>query len=100
MDVKISLNSPARILRDHGLNKNGDAQRFHTANVLRRIQKYMPYRSGATIKLTIAQTDVNVPVIVTPPMHKGCLRASRPAGVLCGIPKPRILWRARAGTGP
>lgn len=65
MDVKISLNSPAHILRDHGLNKNGDAQRFHTANVLRRIQKYMPYRSGATIKLTIAQTDVNVPVIVT-----------------------------------
>lgn len=40
-------------------------QRFHTNNVLRRIVKYMPYRSGATIKLTQAQTDINKPEIVT-----------------------------------
>ena len=29
------------------------------------VQKYMPYRTGATIKLTIAQTDTHVPEIVT-----------------------------------
>lgn len=40
-------------------------QQFHTKNVLRRIQKYMPYRTGATIKLTIAQTDIHEPYIVT-----------------------------------
>ena len=36
-----------------GLGRDGPVQQFHTANVLRRIQKYMPYRTGATIKLTI-----------------------------------------------
>lgn len=48
-----------------GLGRDGPVQQFHTANVLRRIQKYMPYRTGATIKLTIAQTDTHVPEIVT-----------------------------------
>ena len=38
-------------------------QRFHTANVKRRIQKYMPYRTGATIKLMIAQSPVNEPFL-------------------------------------
>lgn len=48
-----------------GLGRDGPVQQFHTANVLRRIQKYMPYRTGATIKLTIAQTNTHVPEIVT-----------------------------------
>lgn len=65
MKAKIQIDPPARILRRHGLDASGGAQRFHTANVLRRIQKYMPYRTGATIKLTVAQTDVNVPEIAT-----------------------------------
>lgn len=47
------------------LDEQGDAQMFHTKNVLRRVQKYMPYRTGATIKLTVAQTDPRVPEIVT-----------------------------------
>lgn len=65
MHVKIQIDPAARILRRHGLDASGGAQRFHTANVLQRIQKYMPFRTGATIKLTIAQTDINVPEIVT-----------------------------------
>ena len=40
-------------------------QRQHTANVLRRIVRYLPYRSGETIKQTIIQTDINRPEIVT-----------------------------------
>jgi hypothetical protein len=51
--------------KEKGLTAGGDVQRFHTNNVLRRIVKYMPYRSGATIKLTQAQTDINKPEIVT-----------------------------------
>ena len=46
-----------------GIDARGDVQRFHTANVLRRIQKYMPYRSGATIKLMIVQSPVEKPLI-------------------------------------
>ena len=65
MEVKIQVDPAARILHQHGLDASGDAQRFHTANVLRRIQKYMPFRTGATIKLTVAQTDIRVPEIVT-----------------------------------
>lgn len=65
MKLTLKMNPTARILRDKGLDASGDVQAFHTQNVLRRIQKYMPYRTGATIKLTIAQTDIHTPEIVT-----------------------------------
>ena len=64
-DYKLVMNPVSKIIRDKGLNASGDVQAFHTQNVLRRIQKYMPYRTGATIKLTIAQTDIHKPEIVT-----------------------------------
>ena len=62
---KLVMNPVSQIIRDKGMNASGDVQAFHTQNVLRRIQKYMPYRTGATIKLTIAQTDIHKPEIVT-----------------------------------
>lgn len=64
---EVTLDFPAaeEILQEVGLDEQGDTQMFHTKNVLRRIQKYMPYRTGATIKLTVAQTDPRVPEIVT-----------------------------------
>lgn len=65
MKVSLRMNKTAQILKEHGLDASGDAQRFQTNNVLRRIVKYMPYRTGATIKLTIAQTDISKPFIVT-----------------------------------
>ena len=65
--MRVTLDFPAaeEILQEVGLDEQGDTQMFHTKNVLRRIQKYMPYRTGATIKLTVAQTDPRVPEIVT-----------------------------------
>lgn len=63
--VTVNMNPINRILRDKGLTASGDVQRFHTNNVLRRIIKYMPYRTSATIKLTIAQTDIKSRYIVT-----------------------------------
>lgn len=65
MNVKVKLDPPSVIMKRHGLDASGKVQMFHTQNVLRRIQKYMPYRTGATIKLTIAQTDIKKPEIVT-----------------------------------
>ena len=67
MDVKVTLQRPSvdKILGSTGLDPAGRVQQFHTANVLRRIIKYMPHLTGATIKLTAAQTDVRVPEIVT-----------------------------------
>ena len=40
-------------------------QQFHTANVLRRLVKYMPMQSGMTAKVTVAQTDIRKPKIIT-----------------------------------
>lgn len=53
------------VLKSAGLNDDGAIQTFHTQNVLRRMVKYMPYKSGALIKLTLAQTDISKPVIIT-----------------------------------
>lgn len=63
--VKVDSRPVEEILRRKGLTVNGDVQRFHTANVLRRIVRYMPYRTGATIKLTQAQSSVSRPEINT-----------------------------------
>lgn len=65
MKVKFELHPVSQILKAKGLTSDGSVQAFHTQNVLRRIIKYMPYRTGSTIKLTIAQTDINKPYIVT-----------------------------------
>lgn len=61
----ISVNmAPVRsVMNRLGVTAHGDVQRFHTANVRRRIQKYMPYRSGATIKLMIVQSPADEPFI-------------------------------------
>ncbi len=61
--VKVNSHPVAEILRRKGLDRNGDVQQFHTANVLRRIVRYMPYRTGATIKLTQAQSPISRPEI-------------------------------------
>lgn len=61
----LEMNSVGQILKDKGLNEAGDAQRFHTANVLKRIKRYMPFCTGMTYKVTVAQTDIAKPEIVT-----------------------------------
>lgn len=65
MKVKVQIDPPKQVVRRLGLDAKGDVQRFWTATVLRRIQRYMPYRTGETIKLTVTQTDINKPEIVT-----------------------------------
>ena len=61
----LEMNSVGQILKDKGLNASGDVQQFHTANVLKRIKRYMPFVSGMTYKVTVAQTDIKKPEIVT-----------------------------------
>lgn len=65
MRIKFELDSIRSIVRRHGLDSGGAVQRFHTSNVLRRIIRYMPYRSGMTIKITQLQTNVSQPLIIT-----------------------------------
>ena len=60
----LKLNPINKILKDKGLDANGSVQAFHTNNVMRRIIKYMPYRTGATIKIMIVQTNIRKPYLV------------------------------------
>lgn len=56
--------APVRSIMDRlGVTVRGDVQKFHTANVRRRIQRYMPYRAGATIKLMVIQSPADEPFI-------------------------------------
>lgn len=61
--IKVDMAPVSAIMKHLGVTAHGDVQRFHTANVRRRIQKYMPYRSGATIKLMIVQSPADEPFI-------------------------------------
>lgn len=61
----LEMNPVHQIIKDKGLDPGGDAQKFHTANVLKRIKRYMPFVSGMTYKVTVAQTDISKPYIVT-----------------------------------
>lgn len=48
--IKVDMAPVQSIMNRLGVTARGDVQKFHTVNVRRRIQRYMPYRSGATIK--------------------------------------------------
>ncbi len=61
----LQMNPVDKILRDKGLDPQGDAQMFHTQNCLRRIVKYMPYDTGMFVKTTIAQTNIRQPYIIS-----------------------------------
>lgn len=65
MKVKMYLPSAAKLIRSKGLARDGRVQMFHTQNVLRRMKRYMPFRTGQTYKITVAQTDISKPEIVT-----------------------------------
>ena len=61
----LTMKEVNEIIRAKGVDKAGDVQQFHTANVLRRIKRYMPFVTGATYKITAVQTNIRKPEIVT-----------------------------------
>lgn len=61
--IKVDMAPVQSIMNRLGVTARGDVQKFHTANVRRRIQRYMPYRSGATIKLMVVQSPADEPFI-------------------------------------
>lgn len=69
MKIRLEMKPVNQVVKRLGLDDGGRAQRFHTNNVLRRIQKFMPYRTGATIKTMIAQTDINKPEVILDVPH-------------------------------
>ena len=73
MKAELEMKKVTQWMAYKGISPTGDIQRFNTNNVLRRIAKYMPYLSGSLIKLTVAQTDINKPEIVTQGPQARCL---------------------------
>lgn len=100
MKVKMQLPSAAEIIRTKGLETDGAVQMFHTQNVLRRIKKYMPFRTGLTYKITVAQTDIRKPEIVTEtPYAENLFRGKvmiDPKLGIAGFMTPEG-WRSRKG---
>lgn len=100
MKVKLHLPSAAQIIRAKGLAADGAVQMFHTQNVLRRIKKFMPFRTGLTYKITVAQTDIRKPEIVTDtPYGKHLFRGKvmiDPKLGIAGFMTPEG-WRSRKG---
>ena len=100
--LNVDMKPVEEILARKGLNITGDVQQFHTANVLRRIVKYMPYRTGATIKIMQAQSPVDKPYInlATPYaryIHEGKVMVNAETG--SGPPViPNVGPRWRRGT--
>lgn len=96
----LEMNPVHQILKDKGLDPGGDAQKFHTTNVLKRIKRHMPFVSGMTYKVTVAQTDISKPFIVTDTpyanyLFKGKVMVDPKTGA-AGFMTPEG-WRSRKG---
>lgn len=97
----LTMKEANEIIRNKGLAPGGDAQAFHTQNVLRRIKKYMPFLSGALYKITQIQTDIRRPEIITDaPQAKYLFRGKvmiDPKINAAGFMTPEG-WRSRKGS--
>ena len=65
MKMTLQLPTAKQLIKRKGFDPSGHVQQFHTQNVLKRIKRYMPFKTGTTYKITVAQTDIRKPEIVT-----------------------------------
>ena len=100
-NATLSMKDANEILRNRGVTPGGDVQAFHTQNVLRRIKKYMPFRTGALYKITQIQTDIRKPYIVTDAPQARYLFEGKvmidPVTGVAGFLTPEG-WRSRKGS--
>lgn len=61
--IQVNMKPVNQVMQQLGVSRDGDVQKFHTANVIRRIQKYMPYRAGMLIKNMITQSPIEEPFV-------------------------------------
>lgn len=63
MRVEVKMAPVRQIIAAHGLDKNGDVQRYWTELVNRRMTRYMPFRTGALatkLKYVASPTEIVV----------------------------------------
>lgn len=73
VEVEIDLPDAKELIDAVGIGYGGTIQAFHTNNVLRRMQKYMPKVSGAFIKTTQLHTNLDNGDIVSVGPHAAFL---------------------------
>lgn len=98
MKVKINID-PDAILLAYGLNDGGDAQRFFTENVNKRITKYMPYRSGALsgkLKRVTSPSEITISAPYARYQYYGKVMID-PAINAAGFLTKDGTWRSRKG---
>ena len=71
--VKVTMKPFAEIVKNHGLDTNGDVQKFLTNDINNRILRYMPYRTSALIKSKFisSPTTIEVNTPYARPMYYG-----------------------------
>lgn len=97
MKVKVRMNSASQILREHGLDRDGAAQRYWTNIVNRRISRYMPYHSGALsskLKRITGPTEITVDAPYARYLYYGKVMID-PAINAAGFVTKDGTWRSR-----
>lgn len=98
--AELTMQSANAIIKNKGMDPGGDKQAFHTQNVLRRTKKYMPFVTSALYKITVIQTDIRKPYIVTDaPQAKYLFYGKKmidPKTGVAGFMTPNG-WRSRKG---
>lgn len=86
---KIVLPTASQLIRKKGLGKNGRVQMFHTANVSRRIGKYMPHLTGALetkLKHIRSGTEIEVLGPYAKYQYHGKVMVGRPPKIVTNKP--------------
>lgn len=84
-EVKVQSKPVQEILRRHGLDKDGDVQRFHTMNIDRHIGKFMPHLTG-TLETKLKHVSDSTEITVFGPYAKYQYHGMAMAG-----PPPKVL---------
>ena len=107
MKMKIKLNKPAQIIKDHGLDENGSATEFLRNKVDEFCDPYIPFASGSGTHLKTLKTYPNNHSIKyeSPHAHyhyvgKKAVGASKPAGVKRKISNIDMKYQGAPKRGP
>ena len=99
MRVQVKMKPVQQILKAHGLDRDGDAQRYWTSMVNRRIARYMPYRSGALsgkLKYIFGPAEITVAAPYARYQYYGKVMID-PAINAAGFVTKDGTWRSRKG---
>lgn len=87
--VKVDMHPFQKILKDHGIDKNGHVQLYVTGMINKRIRRYMPYLTGIMAeKLTFIKspTEIKVDTPYVRYTYYGRVMKGKPPMVATNIP--------------